>query len=232
MIARTSHVLFASLILAAACVLAHAVDEKKGIPIADIQRDSVDFQKDILPIFKRSCTACHNGTDAKGGLILESPKTIADGGDTGASVVPGKADESYLLQLAAHQSKPTMPPKNNKVNAKDLTSEELGLIKLWINQGAKGDVVVKETPLEWQPLPRGLNPVYAISMTDDGQYVAAGRANQIFIYHVPTKTLVTRLTDPALIKSGIYKQPGNAHRDLVQSLQFNPDNTLLASVGC
>ncbi|MEX2214027.1 MAG: c-type cytochrome domain-containing protein [Phycisphaeraceae bacterium] len=231
---RLSFALITALVLSCACAYASAADEKKGspgIPIADLKRDAVDFQKDILPIFKRSCTACHNSTDAKGDLILESPQTIAKGGESGAVVVPGKGDESLLLQLASHQSKPTMPPKNNKVNAKDLTSEDLGLIKLWINQGAKGDVVIKNIPLAWQPLPAGLNPVYAISMTDDGQYIAAGRANQVFIYHVPTKSLVTRLTDPALVKSGIYKQAGNAHRDLVQALQFSPDNTLLASAG-
>ena len=33
-----------------------------------------------------------------------------------------------------------MPPPDNDVKAKPLTPEELGLIKLWIDQGAKGEV--------------------------------------------------------------------------------------------
>jgi len=202
------------------------------IAVTELKRSTtVDFQKEILPLFKKSCTACHNQTDAKGDLVLESPKTILVGGESGPAVVPGKSGESLLLKLAAHQAKPTMPPKNNKANAPDLKPDELGLIKLWIDQGAKGEVILRETPIVWQPLPAGLNPIYAIAVSPDGQYVAAGRANQIFIYHVPTKSLVTRLTDPALMQSGLYKQPGNAHLDLVQSLAFNPQGDLLASGG-
>src|SRR6185503_1338408 len=41
--------------------------------------------------------------------------------------------------------------------------------------------------------------------------------------------LVTRLTDPALLSSGLYKKSGVAHYDLVQSLAFSPDGELLAS---
>jgi WD40 repeat protein len=61
--------------------------------------------------------------------------------------------------------------------------------------------------------------------------VAAGRANQIFIYHAPTGQLVTRLTDPALQEKQPNGRPGIAHLDLVQSLAFNRDGDLLASGG-
>lgn len=215
---------------------AFAEEPKAAVPgpitITLLKRDTpVDFQKEILPLFKKSCTACHNQTDAKGDLVLESPKTILAGGESGAVIVPGKGAESLLLKVAAHQDKPVMPPRNNKANAPNLKPDELGLIKLWIDQGAKGDVVIKEVPIQWQPLPAGLNPIYSVAVSPDGQFVAAGRANQVFIYHVPTKSLVTRLTDPALMQSGFFKQPGNAHRDLVQSLAFNPQGDLLASGG-
>ncbi len=214
-----------------------AADEKDkeksaALPIADLKRtDTVDFQKEILPILKRSCTACHNATDHKGDLVLETPATILKGGESGPAVVAGKSGESLLLKVAAHQAKPIMPPKNNKANAPNLKPEELGLLKLWIDQGAKGQVVIQQIPIVWQPLPAGLNPIYAIAVTQDGQFLAAARANQIFIYHIPSKTLVTRLTDPNLLKSGFAKQPGVAERDLVQSLAFSPDGMLLASGG-
>ena len=84
-------------------------------------------------------------------------------------------------------------------------------------------------PIVWQPLPEGLNPIYAVALTSDGQFAACARANQIFIYHVPSGQLVGRLTDPQLIKEGLYGKPGAAHRDLVQSLAFSPDGDLLAS---
>jgi len=202
------------------------------IAIAEVKRDEpVDFEKEILPIMKRNCLACHNASDAESDLVLETPQTILKGGALGPAVEPGKADESLLLKVAAHIEDPIMPPADNKVNAKNLTPEELGLIKLWINQGAKGTVSSSSSNVVFTPLPPGVNPVYAAAITRDGQYAAAGRANQIFIYHVPTGREVGRLTDPELISSGLYKNPGVAHRDLVQSLAFNREGTLLASGG-
>src|SRR5215831_10895767 len=115
--------------------------QRKPIAIAKIDRKTpVDFEKEILPILKNNCLACHNKTTAKADLILETPQDILKGGESGKVLVPKRSDESLLLKIASHQVKPNMPPRNNKVQAADLTSDELGLIKLWIDQGAKGEV--------------------------------------------------------------------------------------------
>ena len=49
-------------------------------------------------------------------------------------------------------------------------------------------------------MPRRPFPVFVLSVglavTGDGQFAACGRANQIFIYHVPTGQIVARMTDP------------------------------------
>src|SRR5262245_3996269 len=201
------------------------------IEIADVKREGdVDFEKEILPIFRRNCLACHSATEAESDLVLESPQTILKGGSEGPAVVAGKSGESLLLKLASRQKEPHMPP-DNKVKAKPLTPQELGLIKLWIDQGAKGEVKAASTQIAWQPLPPGINPIYAVAITADGQYAAASRANQIFLYHVPSKRELGRLTDPALLSGGIYKQRGVADLDRVQWLKFSPDGTLLASGG-
>ncbi len=205
--------------------------QRKPIAIAKIERKTpVDFQKEILPILKNNCLACHNKTTAKADLILETPQDILKGGESGKAVVPKRSGESLLLKVAAHQEKPMMPPRNNKVEAHDLTPEELGLIKLWIDQGAKGEVRGAGA-IVWQPLPEGLNPIYAVALTSDGQFAACARANQIFIYNLFSRQLVTRLTDPQLLNSGVYGQLGVAHRDLVPSLAFSPDGDVLASGG-
>lgn len=210
---------------------ATAADKTNPIAIADVKHDGpVDFEKEVLPILRRSCLACHNTSDKESDLILETPQTILKGGSEGPSVVPGKGAESLLLKLAAHQKEPVMPPVGNDVKAKNLTSEELGLIKLWIDQGVKGQVSGANAPIVWQPLPAGVNPIFAVAVSADGQYVAAGRANQIFLYHVASKRELGRLTDPALLQS-VYKNPGVAHLDLVQALRFNPAGDLLASGG-
>jgi WD40 repeat protein len=201
----------------------------KSIPIARVKHSGdVDFEKEILPILKNNCLACHNQTKPKGGLVLETPQTILKGGDTGPAVVRKKPAESLLLKAASHQDPELiMPPPDNKVAAMPLKPEELGLISVWIGQGAKGEVQAS-APIFWQPIPPGLNTIYALALARDGQFVACGRANQIFVYHLPSARLVARLIDPQLQKSS---NAGAAHRDTVNSLMFSPDGELLASGG-
>lgn len=203
------------------------------IAIADVKHDgTVDFEREILPIFRRNCLACHSATEAESDLVLENPQAIIKGGGEGPSVVPGNSAASLLLKLSAHQQEPVMPPADNDVKARPLSSDELGLIKLWIDQGAKGDVMsASQGPIAWQTLPAGINPIYAVTVTRDGQYAAAARANQVAIYHVPGRRELSRLTDPQLLERGIYTQPGVADLDLVQSLTFSPDGRRLASGG-
>jgi len=206
---------------------------EQPIAIAKVNRsEPVDFKKDIVPILQRSCLACHSASDANGELNLETPQAMIKGGDSGPAIVPGKSGESLLLKVAAHQDEPLMPPEDNDVSAKNLNSQELGLLKLWIDQGAKGtgtDGIL--SPASWKPLPPGKHPIFAVAVSPDGQFAACGRANQIFIYHVATGQVVTRLNDPSLQEASADKKPGAAHLDVVQSLSFNSQGDMLASGG-
>ncbi|MBM3845988.1 MAG: hypothetical protein FJ405_06860 [Verrucomicrobia bacterium] len=200
-----------------------------GLPVADLKRSSpVDFQTEILPLLRSSCLACHNRTKAKSDLVLETPADLRKGGESGPGVVPGKSGESLVFKLAAHTEKPVMPPKENKVEAPNLTAEQLSLLKLWIDQGASGEVKADQA-MDWQPLPDSLKSVLSVALTSDGQWAAAGRANQIALYHVPTRRPMGLLTDPGLLKEGLYSKPGVAHRDQVNALVFSPDGNWLAS---
>ena len=103
------------------------VTQSAGLPVASLARKTpVDFQDEILPVFRANCLACHNQTKSKADVILETPKDIAEAD----IVVPGKPMESLLFKSAAHLEDPAMPPKENKVSAKSLNPQQLALLKL------------------------------------------------------------------------------------------------------
>src|SRR5881394_977204 len=149
-----------------------------GIVIGTIAHPApVDFQKEVLPILASNCLACHNKTKAKAGLILETPADMLKGGDTGPAIIPKKGADSLLLLAAAHQGELSMPPKDNKVAAVDLTPQQLGLIKLWIDQGAMGSVSAT-VAVKWRDVQESFAPIYGVAISGDGQWAAFGRGRE------------------------------------------------------
>jgi WD40 repeat protein len=202
------------------------------IPVADLKHPApVDFQTEVLPVLRRNCIACHNGAKAENHLVLETPQSILKGGESGPAIVPKHGGDSLLLRAAAHLDDPTMPPPDNNVKAVSLTPDELGLIKLWIDQGATGRVVATVAPVHWQRLAPTVKPILAVAVSPDGELAACGRDNEIFIYGIASGAMVARLVDPTLAGQSGSGAVGIAHLDLVQSLAFQPSGDLLASGG-
>src|SRR5687768_18009216 len=61
----------------------------------------ISFREDVKPILEASCVKCHARGQSKGGFKIETREQILQGGDSGAAVVPGKSEESYLIELVA-----------------------------------------------------------------------------------------------------------------------------------
>ncbi len=206
--------------------------EEDGLPIAILEDvTDVSFEKQILPILRANCLACHNVQEAESDLVLETPQAILEGGGNGSAIVAGNAATSLLFQLAAHRDEPVMPPEDNDVGAKPLGPIELALLKLWIDQGARGAIQTAPETIDWQPVPHGFAPIYAVAVSSHGQLVAAGRGNQIAMYDVAARREVGRLADESLAQVGGYADAKAAHLDVVQSLAFSPDGERLASGG-
>ncbi len=181
----------------------------------------LDFYRDVFPFLKANCVSCHNKTTTKADLNMETPELMIKGGESGPAIVPGKSKESLIVVASRHLKDMEMPPPNNKSGAANLTPAEIAILARWIDEGAQTSVQ-EERVVVWQPMSASVDPIYTIAMTKDGRYAACGRANQLFVYDLATRQLVTQGIDPAV------KQKG-AHRAMVQSIAFSPDGTRLAS---
>ena len=198
-------------------ILAHA-----SLPIASLQRNTqVDFAREIVPVLKQNCFACHNAKKAKADLNLESPQDMITGGDSGPSLVPGHPDKSLVFTYSAHLEEDPMPPSKNKSNARNLNPQELALLKLWIAQGAQGSSATLSSPTEWSSL-NEIQASYATAITPQARFAAVSRGNRLFVYDLHRGALDSELIDPAL--------PNSAHRDFVHTLAFN-QYQVLASGG-
>jgi len=69
---------------------------------------SVSFERDIRPILGASCETCHGELQVSG-LDLRTREGAVKGGDHGAAIVPGSADQSRLFRRIAGLEQPSMP---------------------------------------------------------------------------------------------------------------------------
>jgi hypothetical protein len=147
-----------ALIFAAGSVMAAPLPDPSKLPPASKQ-EGVTFAKDIHPIFEETCVRCHGEQRPKAQLQLITLEGTLKGSKDGKVVVPGQSEKSKLVFAVAEiNGKVSMPPKprgprpgataNGGANPpaapaaeahpwKPLTPEQVGLIRAWIDQGAK-----------------------------------------------------------------------------------------------
>jgi len=125
----------AALAVALGMTLAATAQDGKMPPASD--KTGVTFATDIKPIFEASCLKCHDGTKKpKAGLALDTLEGTLKGSRDGKVVTPGDSANSDLVKSVAHIGDPDgFMPKGK--GAKPLTSDQIALIRAWIDQGAK-----------------------------------------------------------------------------------------------
>ena len=70
------------------------VAQPQGTPEKDLATSrKVGFQKDIQPIFEKSCYSCHGPNMQMSGLRLDTKQSAFAGGKSGKVILPGKASE-------------------------------------------------------------------------------------------------------------------------------------------
>ncbi|MAS92364.1 MAG: hypothetical protein CMO55_04140 [Verrucomicrobiales bacterium] len=91
------------------------------------------FEKKIRPVLAEKCFKCHSAEaeKLKGSLQLDHLQHLLEGGDTGPAIVPGKVDESLLIESILYGNEDLqMPPKEK------LSDEIVNDFKTWIASGA------------------------------------------------------------------------------------------------
>jgi WD40 repeat protein len=201
----------------------------KIVPIAEIKldrKDPVAYEKDIEPIFANKCMYCHSGNVIESKFDMSSYEKLMKGGKRMAAITAGKASESLLYKMASHRQTPIMPPPKEE---QPLSTNELALLKLWIDQGAKPPTTKIEKPKVVVGIPPAIvKPVRAVAVSADGKLIAASRSNQVFLFNPLDGKAIKALIDPALTTSD--KKPvAAAHLSLVESMAFSPDGKTLAT---
>jgi len=129
---KTSHLVIFSSFATVTLALA-AVDLAKLPPASTAQ--GVAFDKDIKPIFEKSCFKCHGAEKQKGKLRLDTLEATLKGGENGESVSKGDSLKSSLIVSISRLDEDTAMPPDGK--GEPLTPEQIGLVRAWIDQGAK-----------------------------------------------------------------------------------------------
>ncbi len=194
------------------------------------------FASDVAPTLEQHCISCHSGDDAKGGLDLTTRTAALAGGESGPSIIPGKPDDSFLLDYVSGDE-PEMPKE-----APPLSAEQVAGLRRWIADGVAwpeervlkdkrkvddnwwslmplADVVV---PPEDDPWIRTPVDAFILAKLDEQGLSPSGEADR--------RTLIRRLTydlhglppTPAEIDAFVADTRDDAYEQLVDRLLASP----------
>jgi WD40 repeat protein len=201
--------------------------------LADDEKAAISFSRDIKPVLADNCFGCHQPARDRGGYIMTDFEQLLEGGDSGdPAVVPGKSQESYLLEMIEHdgKAKAAMPP-----NAPPLTTDEVELIKNWIEAGA-----VNDSP---QTAPRfnAANPptysrlpiVASIDFSPDGTQMAVSGFHEVLLIDLTKIDIQPKGEEKVELERStanvVHRLIGISPR--IASVCFSPDGKRLAVSG-
>lgn len=119
----------------------------------------IDYARDVKPILKKRCFACHGALKQEAELRLDTAALMNKGGDGGPALTPGDAGASLLIaRVSAADESERMPPEGMA-----LSPEQITLLRTWIDQGANApeDEKPEEAPQEhwaFKPIVRPPSP--------------------------------------------------------------------------
>lgn len=206
---RTSIALLGLMVVANTMTVAQEAGNKQASANAEPTSEDLEFfEAEVLPLLQKKCYSCHSHESgkAKGGLVLDSQTGLLTGGESGAAIEPGKAEQSLLIRAIQWDDNEVspMPPDEQ------LTATEVEIFTRWINAGAADsrqatasiapmEQIVEQSKSHWafQPLQKPNIPT-ANKLTKSGnpidRFLAAKLLAQglSFAPQADAKTLIRR----------------------------------------
>ncbi|MDZ4687353.1 MAG: PSD1 and planctomycete cytochrome C domain-containing protein [Planctomycetaceae bacterium] len=101
--------------------LGHAADDPTHIEF---------FEREVRPLLADKCGKCHGAAKQWSGLRLDSRAAMLKGGEHGPAIVPGRPEESRLIEAVRQTGDVQMPPDGK------LTDAQIAALERWIKLGA------------------------------------------------------------------------------------------------
>jgi WD40 repeat protein len=184
---------------------------------ADPAAKPVSFQSDIGPLLSRHCYGCHQGAKQMGGYVMTTFDSLTAAGESQQSpIVPGKPEESHLIELitpidgqAAMPAAP-FPP---------LSDVEVAMVRRWISEGAVNDSPADSEPqysAEHPPRYLGPPPIPSIDVSPSGETLAVAGYHEVLLLDALSGARKARLV-------GISPR--------INTVRFSPDGKRIAAAG-
>ena len=179
---------------------------------AAVAAKPVSYYNDIVPVFKRSCTGCHQPAKLKGQLDMTSYEVFKKGGKHGPGFVAGKPKESAVIEEISGDE-PSMPKEGDP-----LSKAEIAMIERWITEGATNDTPANAGSYKLAAAPEYTQPpvISALAFSPDGKLLAVSGYHEVLLHGGAESNIVARLV-------------GESPR--IESLAFSPDGKRLAVAG-
>jgi len=174
------------------------------------------FYNQVRPILQANCHGCHQPAKSLGDYVMTDFKKLLAGGESGlAAIVPGKPEESYLIeQITPTDGEALMPKK-----ADPLIGNDIKIITQWIKEGAKDDTPAsakQRYDMDHPPVYTRQPVVATLDFSPDGSLLAIGGFHEVLLFKGDGSERVGRLV-------GVSAK--------IQSVVFSPDGKKLAVTG-
>jgi hypothetical protein len=103
--------------------------------VAFLLLGSAFFDSRVAPILKKRCLPCHNDELKNGNISFLDRSSLLKGGVRGPAIVPGRPEESVLIEALRHEGELQMPP------GPKLPRREIRVLTEWIRRGAPMDPI-------------------------------------------------------------------------------------------